>query len=407
MRTGQVILPAIALSVPIAPLAFNGVDIPISDFVCLVGIFLSVKYANLLFTKLLYLSIFLSFIAGVIVAAFVAPTIELRPLLSIAYFFKPYFALFVALYVIRGREDIRTIFRTLGYASAVTLVSVLISIVVVHGGIVREESVLNGSILGLPVYGAYGVNSLAVFYLLLYFIVLFWKQVDALTLQEKVVRLFSLCVLSYLIFFSLSREAILGYVVLQFFFVVQSNAHRSSKVALLVLGVVAVTLIMSLDVTTAIWEAKIKQVVEAVQESDLDKLSSGRVGLYIATLDQVRKNFVFGTGFHGYQLYTDSLYGFDTVEGLSPHNQYLTSIWKMGLIPAIPYFFALYSLFRMTGLLRGTRTYSSLVALLFVVFFILANVWDVLIIPNFAALLFFLWGGIIKSASVKGTVKSE
>lgn len=401
MRVNPAIFPTIALCVPVAPIAFNGVDIPISDLVCLLGIFLSIKYANLLFTKLLYLSIFLSLVAGVAVAGFIATAIEARPLLSISYFFKPYFALFVALYVIKDEGDVRTVLRTLAYTSVVVLISIIFSIVFIHGGVVRDESVLNGNVLGMAVYGAYGVNSLAVFYLLLYFILLFWGQVAVLTRKEMVLQLFCLLSLSYLIFFSLSREAILGYIALQVFFVIQSKISRLSKALLLMLGVAAMVFLLSFEATATIWEAKIKQVVESLQDGDLDKLSSGRLSLYAATIDQIRQSFVFGTGFHGYQLYTGTLYGFDTVEGLSPHNQYLTAVWKMGFIAAAPYFLALMSLFHMTTFLRGTVAYRWILALLFIVFFILANVWDVLIIPNFAALFFFLWGMVIKSAAMK------
>ncbi len=401
-------LAVLTLCLPLTIFSFNGVDLPLSDLICVVGIFLSIKYANFLFTKLLYLAIGLSLISSLFVAIFIAQDFDFRPLYSIIYFFKPYFSIFVAFYVIRTKNDFNIFCKSTGYFVFFALFPIICSIFFLHNGLVRNESDLNGEIFGLPLYGSYGVNSLAVYYLLLYFLILFLKYIDEdLGNYLKIIRLISLCILSYLIFFSLSREAILGFAALIIWYFLQNNSGHIKKIMIGLIAIAGLLFVLSLDSTSDMWQSKTDQIVESIQQGDLDRLSSGRIGLYLVALNQFSHNIIFGNGFHGFQLYTDTIEGFDTVEGLSPHNQYITTIWKMGLLAAIPYFLALITLYKMTTPLRGTVKYKFISILLFVVFFILANVWDVLIIPNFSALLFFFWGAIIKSASVEKFKKNE
>jgi O-antigen ligase len=408
IRNAWIYLAVLMLCLPLTIFSFNGIDLPLSDLLCVAGVFLSLRYINLLFARLLYLSIVLSLISSIFVALFIAKDFDFRPLYSIIYFFKPYFSIFIAFYIIKNKDDFYIFCKATGNIVFLILLLIMYSIIFNHNGLVRNESDLNGSIFGIGLYGSYGVNSLAVYYLLLYFIILFSGYIEISTsIYFKFARIASLWILSYLIFFSLSREAILGYVALisWYFFLYKSGPMK--KIVIFFIMSIGLLSILSLDSTSDMWESKTTQIVESVQQGDLDRLSSGRIGLYIVALDQLKQNPVFGNGFHGFQLYTDAIEGFDTVEGLSPHNQYITTIWKMGLLAAIPYFLALIILYRKTKILRGTVRYKFLCTLLFVVFFILANVWDVFIIPNFSALLFFFWGAVIKSADVKRYTYNE
>jgi hypothetical protein len=214
----------------------------------------------------------------------------------------------------------------------------------------------------------------------------------------KTIRFITLLLLSYLILGSLSREAILGYFALLLWYVYSDKVGYFQKTAMTCLIVGGLIFVFSLDSTTEMLAAKTTQIVEGIEEGDFDKITSGRLGLQSVAVEQFSHNVFFGNGFHGFQLYTQDIIGFETVEGLSPHNQLVTTFWKMGALAALPYFLSLILLFKMLGHIRGTDRYTFFRAFLVVVFFVLATVWDVLIIPNFAALLFFVWGSMINSA---------
>jgi hypothetical protein len=204
--------------------------------------------------------------------------------------------------------------------------------------------------------------------------------------------------LSYLILGSLSREAILGYFSLLLWYVYSDKVGYWQKTALTCVIVCGLVFVFSLDSTTEMLASKTAQIVDGIEEGDFDKITSGRLGLQSVAIEQLSHNIFFGNGFHGFQLYTQDIIGFETVEGLSPHNQLVTTFWKMGALASIPYFLSLILLFKMLRLIRGADRYIFFRAFLVVVFFVLATVWDVLIIPNFAALLFFVWGAMINSA---------
>jgi hypothetical protein len=392
---------AVALCVPLAIFSFSGTDLPLSDLVCLVGIVFSLRYAKYMYTQALYLAILMSLLASLVIAFTVKQDFDMRTIYSIVYFFKPYFAIFVAFRLIRNNADFETFIRVAAHIIFFVTVQIVVSIILNSHGLVRNESDLNGEIFGQPLYGTFGVNSLAVYYLLLYFIVLFSKYVSVPSgAYYRAMRLITLVLLTYLILGSLSREAILGYFALLLWYVYSDKVSYWQKAVLTCIIVGGFVFAFSLESTTEMLASKTTQIVEGIEEGDFDKITSGRLGLQSVAIEQLSHNIFFGNGFHGFQLYTQDIIGFETVEGLSPHNQLITTFWKMGALASIPYFLSLILLFKMLRLIKGTDRYIFLRAFLSVVFFVLATVWDVLIIPNFAALLFFLWGGMINSAFV-------
>lgn len=389
----------IALCTPLTIFSFGGTDIPLSDIVCLIGMILSVKYSKYMYTRVLYIVILLCLLSSLVIAFGVNKDFDMRTIYSIAYFFKPYFSIFVAFYLVKNIDDFDIFFKIATNIIFIVTVQIVFSIIVNNNGLVRNESDLNGQIFGMSLYGTYGVNSLAVYYLLLYFIVLYSKYLSfPLSRYYRFARFTTLILLSYLILASLSREAILGYFSLLMWYVYSNKASYFQKIIITLLISGGLIFLFSLDSTTEMLASKTTQIVEGIEEGDFDKITSGRLGLQLVAWDQFSQNIFFGNGFHGFQLYTQEILGFETVEGLSPHNQYVTTFWKMGVIPAIPYILSLVLLFKMLRLIHNTDRYIFFRAFLVVVFFILASVWDVLMIPNFAALLFFVWGCMINSA---------
>ena len=394
-----IIAAAVALYTPVAMFTFGGTDLPLSDLVCVVGVILSLNYVGLAFTRLLYLAIVLSIFAGLAIALSVKQDLDERTVFSIIYFYKPYFSIFVAFALVRNKAESAEFFRASVAIIFIVIAAIFTWILIFHSGLVRNDGDLNGAVFGLPLYGSAGVNSLAVYYLLLYFVVLYAKFIyPRLTRTQSVLRMLSLIMLSYMIMMSLSREAIVGFAALLGWYVYAVKQGVIQKVLITVVIVCGIGYALTFDATQEMLASKTTQIVEGIEEGDLDKISSGRLTLQSIALLQFSNNVAFGNGFHGFQLYDQTITGYDSIEGLSPHNQYVTTLWKMGAIAALPYLLALCCLWRMMGAGRGSIHFIFFRALLIVVFVILANLWDVLIIPNFGALLFFIWGVMISSS---------
>ncbi len=390
---------ALVFFIPISLANLNGVDIPISDIGCLVGIIISVKYTKIQFTRNLYASIILSLVAYTAISLMHIDKLSGRPLLSIAYFFKPYFSIFIAFLLIKNNRDFEFFCAIATKIIYIITLAIFFSVITNHGGIVRNDSYLNGDIFGIDLYGSYGVNSLAIYYLILFYIVLFFAPKSTKPIN-RIMKISCLFELVYLILLSLSREAIVGLFFLIILHTLANKKGRPLKIILSISFVCAVVLFISLQEDSQILQSKIDQINFAIQNLDINHLTSGRIDLYTTALSQLIQNPLFGNGYYGYQLYTNSIDGFETVEGLSPHNQYITTFWKMGLLASIPYFIGLLALVKM---LPKNHSSAAFTIFLSCVFALLANVWDVLIVPNFSALLFFFWGACIKNTNNQST----
>jgi O-antigen ligase len=140
-------------------------------------------------------------------------------------------------------------------------------------------------------------------------------------------------------------------------------------------------------------DAKLRQVVEGFTQGDVNHIASGRFELYEVALNQFQRNPLFGNGFQGYALYPD-LISFDIEPiGLSPHNQYLTTLWKGGIFFFLAYYAYLIFLLKESKVFSQERRSEKLLSAFYIcTFVVIANVWDVLMVANFGAVFFFLLG---------------
>ena len=269
-------------------------------------------------------AIFLSIFFYIIDFLFLSKSVSFRPLASIAYFFKPYFAYLVGYCLFNKGSDIRI------FLSFVVFIFVMIICMPV---IVAGDDFRTGiKLFGFHVFGSEGVNSLMVY---LATLLLFFNSSRAkLTSNHSKIFTGCLLVISLLvILLSSSRQAILGVVL--FYFIILLHGKVRNLVFATFMFVFVITTFYSMLPDTLL--LKLNRDIAALSNADLGSFSAGRTHIYNAMFVDILENPIFGNKFNGFtkeSLPPEFLYA----KGLSPHNQYLGAIWKMGLFSAVLYF---------------------------------------------------------------------
>lgn len=330
---------------------------------------------------------------------FIRANSSIYPLGSLVFFLKPCFAYFSALFLIRSGTPSSYLFSRFSLLSSISLISIIGTISYHNGGVVRADSHLNGSIFGLEIFGSYGVNSLAIFFSLCSYAAAYPLMVS---IQNRLRPIFLLIGIgfAYLALMSLSRAAALGLILMWgTLILLQARQHPFRAILFLVLSS-AGTLLLVLSLNeSGMLTAKTMQIQEGLASGDIDSISSGRLSLYYAAVIDVLNNPLAGSAFQGFSAGADNLRQFDELSGLSPHNQYIATVWKMGLIAAAFYFLML-----LTMIIKSLRNCSEcekpwLIGFLLGTFVIFCNTWDVLMIPNVGALVFFTLGAFASKGS--------
>lgn len=392
-----VALMSLLLVVPISIGRVFSIQIPLSDVALLIAVF--VYLGNFLrFESLLF-----SFVGGLCLLSSFLVMLEhygefqLRPLLSVIFFLKPFLGYFLAEKVIRDRSDMQLFLKVSLYALVVCVSLIWFSVLYKSSGMFRTGvRDLSGDILGIPLYAAFGVNSLASFYVLLFVVVCYAVAINRTSWIEKASFFFVCSALSLFIVASASRMAVLALFtfILVLSFLQLSRWPKFKWVVLVGLFVVGYIVFKS-EYVAAIWGARFQQISYAIETRNWDYLSSGRLELYKLAVDQILKNIWAGTGFNGYQLYVDEIHNVGVATGLSPHNQYLTALWKAGLFGFVPYISFLTVTLRKA--LKGAMSISVkniTISMYAAVLVVMCLVWDQLMVANFGALFFFLVGAI-------------
>lgn len=390
---GVVCILAFFLVFPLVIVSYKQTGVPLSDIVCLLGGLLFFKHIRSIEAQVLFFSFVFAFGAA-IYGVLVYDLSPVNSIASLAFLYKPCFAYFAARSLIDSQERLIMFSRFFVVFCFVLVVLIFLSVLFRYGGVFRADSHLNGDILGFEIFGAYGVNSLAAFYAILAF------SVCAFEFARKKLDKFSLLsvVAVFLLFFmatsSLSRMAILSMLFLIFFIAI--DIHKVSRVAFWAIAVLAGGVLVfsapylyELDFLSA----KLNQLSVGFRSGDINYLSSGRMVLYITALEQIYNNPFFGAAFGGFEVYTTYIEGYKELAGLSPHNQYLVLLWKMGVPATVLYLCFLWLTVSGHGL-RGVKA-QFLVwkwRICFAMLVVFGLFWDALLIPNVAALFFFLMG---------------
>ena len=382
---------AALLALPVALYNYGNSGVVLADVVSVIGALLFLRRFHT------YEAFFL---AGAAVLGFAAIVLSLgnegmaplRQIGSWIFFFKPCLAYFCALFVIRTEDDARRFFGSFSLVAWLVLISLFSTIIYSHGGLVRSDSEINGSVFGLPPFGAFGVNSLATFFAVCSFIG-FLAWIIETKRKLKLLHLTGAFGFACLTVFSLSREAILGLLVMYIFFMSSMFSKRPVSVFFLMVIVIS-GLLASLPwlERSQLFDVKLAQIRTGLELGDWDYLSSGRLRLYTAALHRIAENPFGGTAFLGFDAALQGIFEIESVEGLSPHNQYITAGWKMGIPGALFYLAAVVAmLFRAARDVDGYyRHWLFAFAAGFLLVF--ANLWDVLMVPNVGALFFFTLG---------------
>lgn len=389
----------VCLGVPAALTRLLDVEIPLSALACLISVPFYFLIPNIPEKFYITAAFVLSLISVLFNAVFVSDRVEMSPFLSMVYFFSPYPLFFSGYALIR---DERVLSRVLQWFSGIfAVVSILVvSGILASGGMVRVDGELLGSLLGLKLYATYGVNSLAVFFATMFAIVVIHVFYGGHYRKPGVVfHLAGMAALLFLMIGSLSREAVLGCGL----FILLSGMRLAKENPLY--GLLSAGVAGTLAYTVAdrygeaiglIWASKLG--VSVLGEGDLDAFSSGRITLYRYAIKDILTNPIFGNGFHGFFLHHPPGLHANAIAGNnSPHNQFLTAIWKMGLLAGGFYLLFLYKCMKNLYLLRrwggGKAMFAGLWVLMVVYVLVFCSFWDVLLVPLIGMFLMFLLGG--------------
>lgn len=403
------------LGIPAVLTQLLGIEVPLSVLACLASVPFYFLIPNIREKFYITAAFVLSVISVLFNAVFISGKVETTPFFSLVYFFSPYLLFFSGYRLVKSDEDMSFALRW--FSVIFVLVSfTVVSGILAAGGTVRIEGELLGSLLGMKLYGTYGVNSLAVFFATMFAVLVIhvfygghYRNIGVLP------SLLGMAGLLFLLVGSLSREAILGCGL----FVLLSVLHLTKRNRFL--GLLLGGMIVALGYVVAarygeaiglIWSSKLGVGSSALGEGDLDAFSSGRITLYRYAVRDILMNPVFGNGFHGFFLHNVPGLHDEAIAGNnSPHNQFLTAVWKMGLLAGTFYLLFLYKCMKNLFLLqrseRKTGIYTGLWLLMLVYILVFCAFWDVLLVPLIGMFLMFLLGGIARICSTERPSRSE
>lgn len=321
-----------------------------------------------------------------------------RPYFSYTFFFIPFVTYALGYSVIRKREEFRRFVSLCSFLGA--LAGIGMAITIWRLGIpVRMEGVIQGSLLGLPLYATYGVNTLAITEFVMFAFI--WTDLVFSKSPKMVfvlVKLAGLACLTALILLSLSRGGTLSlavFVVLTFGALLLRNPQKA--VIILAAFVVGGMYIVARygDVVTTAWSVRFSQSATAADEGDVNDLTSGRLTLVNSAVGDVLDNPLFGVGFTGFHTGRENFSQLDA-QNSSPHDQYLTMVWKPGVPAGL---LLIWFVIRNVGALGRLRKkgehagiFSGLWCMTLAMLLIAALTWDVLLVPNLGAWMMFIFG---------------
>ena len=388
-------LPVVAalLALPVALYTYGNSGLVLADVVSVIGVLAFLRRFHTFEAFCLACAVVLGF-AAIVMSLSDNGMAPLRQIGSLIFFFKPCLAYFCALLVIRTEDDARNFFASFSLVAWLVLISLFATIIYSHGGLVRSDSEINGSVFGLPPFGAYGVNSLATYFAVCSFIAFLALSIEK-KWKLKLLHLSGAFGFACLTVFSVSREAILGLIVMYTFLMLSMFTKRPASVLfLIVIGIGSLLASLPWLEKSQLFDVKLAQIRTGLELGDWDYLSSGRLRLYTAALHRIAENPFGGTAFLGFDAALQGIFEIESVEGLSPHNQYITAGWKMGIPGALFYLTAVAAMHMKAA--RNVDGYCKHWLFAFAAGFLLdfANLWDVLIVPNVGALFFFTLGAL-------------
>ena len=397
VRSFLIVLVAATFALPVKLFNVGEVEIPLAILIVFLGPFLALTSTRrIAHVGLLAAAFGASVVSAGLWDVFFSHVGSFRPYFSLVFFFMPYLGYFTGYVLVRSPDDLRRFVSIASLVGVISALGIAFTLLATRSP-VRIEGDIQGSLLGLPLYATHGVNSLAITEFILFALIwinLFFGKRPALPLL--ILKFSGMLVLAALVVLSLSRGALLSMVAF-ILLAMTGIALRRPVLALgLVIGFAAIGAAVTVtfgDALATVWQVRIAQ--SSAEDNDANALTSGRLTLVNAALSDVEDNPVLGTGFSGFQRSRATLDEEDALNS-SPHNQYLTMMWKPGIV-AGAFLFAF--LARSVGSLARIRrrqatdaTTSGLWFLTLATLGVACFTWDVLLVPNIGAFSFFLFG---------------
>ena len=284
-------------------------------------------------------------------------------------------------------------------------------------------TVLNVTLIGLPLYGSFGALSLASL-LVLHMFVIGAAFAAAARRWEQCVLLTGFAAAAFLVTGSNARSAqlVLPYLLVTLG-LAAARGRRQVKVraaVLLAVGALSVAysssrmveelrIVSSARAVLGLPESPRAQAALAresgaagLRHLDVENLSTGRKSLLEDALHEIALSPIFGNGFASYNRIDPGVGLRSRLSGnRTTHVHYLTILWKGGVLFFLPYMALLGAFWLQAG--RGslpamTAGVAFLLAGLVFLFVVLSLSWDILLVPSAGAYAFFLLGAIGQSA---------
>lgn len=431
---------AVALLVPVILFTFAGFQVNLTLVLApLAGLCLLAAPASL---RNLFLACLAAGVAAMALAAVVFGTYQLRYALSLLLIMTPPLYFFLGWYLCARYMGFDALVTILGVVGTVFVSTLALQAIVTDAQVrwyVGEQAytVFNVDFLGLALYGSFGVLSLACLIVLETFVIgaafmaaaARWLQGLLATGFGAAVFLATSCnargaqlvVVGLIVAFAVAalfgRRAIRPKVAILLAVTVISVAYASSRMVEDLRIVDTVRLLLHLPVeptdftaiqakaSTRSKPARVRPTL-ARRPIDFESLSTGRESLLADSLMEVRRSPIFGNGFGSFGRVDPTLGVRSLLSGnRTTHVQYLTILWKGGLIFFVPYMALILAFWRRAIRAAQPDWREDVVMIgagLVCLFTILAFSWDILLVPSAGALGFFLLGAMSHSARRAG-----
>jgi len=401
---------AIVLGIPVSIYSSKYFQLPLTSIMLPIALFAFFLHE----TTIEKILIFLSFIFALffsVVFSLTNGTSFFHALLSIIWFYTPYLFFFLGSISTLSETSFRNFLGKFSIISSVTVIILFFNIILLHDGVVRHTvqnfyisgveygASFTGSLLGLKLYGAWGVNSLATYFAIIHCIfvtVILSNLID--NRVGKILVVSAIGMSMFLVIFSLSRGAILGLFLFYFFLFFKKINDIKFIILIIVLTVTSIAIThYNWDYIVNIMLNKFVRHSNAFYAGDYDTFLSGREAITNIMFTQISENIFIGRGFSGFGVLVEEL------STSSPHNQFLGALWKMGLVAFIPYILFIYSIMKKilsTSILNNTLLFP--ISLIILNISIVLNLaWDNFTVPLLGGLIMYLTGCLHKISRLK------
>jgi hypothetical protein len=334
-------------------------------------------------------------------------------LLSLAYFFKIYFAFFAGLFCIRDYKDLKKLFDMIALNSVIILF--LYGITCIQGGGSRFVDSFF-SIPWLQIYGS--VNHREAYFstltsLLIYLLI----NSKGNSFVKQVLMAIGILFGIYTAFSSGSRSSILLLITMIIFSSVSyvslksiSNlfsfsAQNTQKLFLLLATIGVVVFVFAqgiIPMDTLL--AKLELNSSSLESNQIGEITAGRDKIYEDMIEDIFQYPLFASAFHGFSPRSNYYGG-------SPHNQMLGSLWKMGFVSFLVYLQFIGRIFNAINL--KDRSMAGWLEVKFVKVLCLSYAvalmpnQDTLTFPQTGVLLLFLCGCAVRCSDLHRGFKAE